>query len=99
MKYYSRHESAARLADRAALPAGLDTLRFRGKVPRVSADRLLSLAAAPTFASMALVTGVLGSADMLCSSASPLNGMVLMYLLMAAFHLAPWLRLLSSGRS
>ncbi len=99
MKFYSRNGSGTRLADRAALPAGLDALRFREKVPRVSADRLLSLAAAPTFASMALVTGVLGSTDMLCSSASPLNGMVLMYLLMAAFHLAPWLRLISGGRS
>lgn len=101
MKFYTRTGSGARLADRAALPAGLDMLRFRGKGPRVSADRLLSLAAAPTFASMALLTGVLGSADMLCSSvkASPLSGMVLMYLLMAAFHLAPWLRLISGGRS
>jgi len=36
---------------------------------------------------MALLTGVLGSADALCSttSASPLGGMVPMYLLMSAF--------------
>ena len=47
----------------------------------------LYLAAAPTFATMALLTGVLGSADALCSttSASPLGGMVPMYLLMSAF--------------
>ena len=58
----------------------------------------LYLAAAPTFATMALLTGVLGSADVLCStaSASPLGGMVLMYLLMSAFHCAPWLKLIAS---
>ena len=61
----------------------------------------LCLAAAPTFAVMALVTGVLGGGptDMLCSTAqdaSPLSGMVPMYLLMSAFHAAPWLKLVSS---
>ena len=63
----------------------------------------LYLAAAPTFAIMALLTGVLGgSPDMLCSAAqdaSPLGGMVPMYLLMSAFHLPPWLKLISSQRS
>jgi hypothetical protein len=64
----------------------------------------LCLAAAPTFALMALLTGVLGGgpADMLCSAAqgaSPLTGMVPMYLLMSAFHSAPWLKLISSRRS
>jgi hypothetical protein len=58
----------------------------------------LSLAAAPTFAVMALLTGVFGGGapDMLCSAAHgwPLGGMVPMYLLMSAFHLAPWLRLI-----
>ena len=58
----------------------------------------LSLTAAPTFAMMALLTGVFGGGapDMLCSAmhASPLGGMVPMYLLMSAFHLAPWLRLI-----
>ena len=62
----------------------------------------LYLAAAPTFAMMALLTGVLGggSPDALCSvaSASPLGGMVPMYLLMSAFHLAPWLKLIG-GRT
>ena len=60
----------------------------------------LHLAAAPTFAIMALLTGVLGggSPDPLCSTTnvSHLGGMVAMYLLMSAFHLAPWLRLISS---
>ena len=60
----------------------------------------LCLAATPTFAAMALLTA-LGSHDMLCGvmhGASPLNGMVWMYLLMSAFHLAPWLRLISGRR-
>jgi hypothetical protein len=63
----------------------------------------LSLAAAPTFAIMALLTGVLGGGpmDVLCSAGhgSPLAGMVPMYLLMTAFHSAPWLKLVSNRRS
>jgi hypothetical protein len=62
------------------------------------AANFLTLAAAPTFAVMALLTSVLGGgpADTLCSitGASPLSGMVPMYLLMSAFHLAPWLKLM-----
>ena len=62
----------------------------------------LCLAATPTFAIMALLTGVLGGGpmDMLCSAAhaSPLSGMVPMYLLMSAFHSAPWLKLISGRR-
>jgi hypothetical protein len=71
------------------------------RAPRVAglgAVDWLSLAAAPTFAIMALLTGVLGGAqDVLCSmlqGSSPLSGMAAMYLLMSAFHLAPWLRLM-----
>ena len=60
----------------------------------------LGLAAAPTFAIMALLAGVGGGpADVLCSAAhgsSPLSGMVPMYLLMAAFHSPPWLKLISN---
>lgn len=64
----------------------------------------LSLAAAPTFASMALLTGVSsgGPSHMLClagQEASPLSGMALMYLLMSAFHSAPWLKLIARRRS
>ena len=63
----------------------------------------LCLAAAPTFAIMALLTGVLGGGppDTLCSAAqaSPLSGMVPMYVLMSAFHSAPWLKLISGRRS
>ena len=56
----------------------------------------LSLSAAPTFAIMALLTPVLsGTPDIFCSAASPLSGMVPMYLLMSAFHLSPWLKLFS----
>jgi hypothetical protein len=59
----------------------------------------LGLAATPTFAVMALWTGLSGDQpDMLCmgmQGASPLSGMALMYALMGAFHAAPWLRLLS----
>jgi hypothetical protein len=75
----------------------------RREQPTASADRLLSLAAAPAFAIMALLAGAPGggAADMLCSAAhtSPLSGMVPMYLLMSAFHSAPWLRLLRSRGS
>ena len=62
----------------------------------------LYLAAAPTFAIMALLTGILGggSPDALCSlGASPLSGMLPMYVLMSAFHSAPWLNLISSRRA
>ena len=75
----------------------------RRERPEASADCLLSLAAAPTFAMMALLTGIRddGMPGMLCSAAhdaSPLTGMVPMYLLMSAFHSAPWLKLISSRR-
>ena len=63
----------------------------------------LSLAAAPTFAIIAFLTGVLGGPpDVLCAApqhASPLNGMVWMYMLMSAFHSAPWLKLISGRRT
>jgi hypothetical protein len=48
---------------------------------------------------MALLTGVLGDPPaMLCSAAppSPLSGMATMYLLMSAFHSAPWLKKIAS---
>ena len=70
--------------------------------PALGAANWLSLAAAPTFAIMALLTSALGGTpDILCSAmqgASPLSGMVPMYALMSAFHLAPWLKLISVGR-
>jgi hypothetical protein len=73
-----------------------------GNAAAIGAADFLYLAAAPTFAVMALLTGVLGggSPDAMCSmgSASPLGGMVPMYLLMSAFHTAPWLKLISNWR-
>jgi hypothetical protein len=61
----------------------------------------LCLAAAPTFAIMALLMALPGAGppDMLCAAAqhaSPLSGMAAMYWLMSAFHAAPWLKLASS---
>jgi len=75
-----------------------------GNAAAIGAADFLCLAAAPAFAIMALLTGVLGGGpqDMLCSAAqdaSPLSGMVPMYLLMSAFHSAPWLKLIASRRS
>jgi hypothetical protein len=77
--------------------AGSDIARGR-KRAEAGVARLLSLAATPTFAVMALLTAVHGGSmpDMICSApqeGSPLTGMVPMYVLMSAFHLAPWLRL------
>jgi len=64
-----------------------------------SVSRFLSLAAAPTFAVMALTIGLHGDSapDVLCSAAlrSPFGGMVPMYLLMSVFHSPPWLKLIS----
>lgn len=75
---------------------------LRGRAAAIGAADFLCLAAAPTFAVMALLTCVPGgSADALCSvsGASPLGGMLPMYLLMSAFHLAPWLKLISRRRN
>jgi hypothetical protein len=73
-----------------------------GHAVAVGAADWLSLAAAPTFAIMALLTGVLGGKpDLLCAAmqgTSPLNGMVPMYLLMSAFHLGTWLKLIFGRR-
>jgi hypothetical protein len=71
--------------------------------PTAGAASLLSLAAAPTFAIMALLAGIQGAGmpDMRCAAAqdsSWLTGMVPMYLLMGTFHLAPWLRLVANRR-
>jgi len=70
----------------------------------MGAAEWLCLAAAPTFAIMALLTGMSGGGqpDILCSAAqgaSPLSGMVPMYVLMSVFHSAPGLKLIASWRS
>jgi hypothetical protein len=80
------------------------TARHRRRAVALGAADWLCLAAAPTFATMALLTGVSGgsASEMLCSAtqdASPLNGMVVMYLLMGVFHAGPWLRLLSGRQA
>ena len=59
----------------------------------------LCLAAAPTFAIMALLTAFPAPVRRTCSArpaqhASPLSGMAAMYWLMSAFHSAPWLKLI-----
>jgi hypothetical protein len=62
----------------------------------------LCLAAAPTFAAMALLTAAFGGgpSDALCAAGhEALSGMVPMYLLMSAFHAASWLKLLARRRS
>lgn len=60
----------------------------------------LALAAAPTFATLAVATAGAGRGAMnvLCQpeSGSPWDGMLAMYLLMSAFHLSP--RLQRMGR-
>jgi hypothetical protein len=63
----------------------------------------LSLAAAPTFASMAVLAASVGAGahQMSCSATmhmSTLTGMVPMYALMSAFHITPWLKFASGWR-
>ena len=75
-----------------------------GRLAAAGAADFVCFAAAPTFATMALLTGILdGSApDALCAAthgASPLHGMAWMYALMSACHSAPWLRLIARWRN
>ena len=71
-------------------------------IARVAAD-WLGLAAAPAFATMALMTATFGGgAEPLCSAlgrGSLMSGMVPMYLMMGAVHVGPWLRLVAGLRS
>ena len=77
----------------------------RGDAAALGTAGWLGLAAAPTFAVMAVLSGLSGGADMMCPAAhgvSVLSGMVPMYVLMSAFHVVPWLKLIrrsaASGR-
>lgn len=78
------------------------SLARRGAAASAAAQALanaLAFAAAPTFALLALWTGLSGGrSDMACMAmpdASPLNGMALMYAWMSAFHATPWLKRIS----
>ena len=86
-----------------AISTGAASCDDEGAAAALGIAKWLCLAATPTFAIMALMTGVLGGGpvDMLCSAGhgSPLSGMAPMYLLMGAFHSAPWLKLVSGRRS
>jgi hypothetical protein len=70
----------------------------------IGAVELLCLAAAPTFAIMAVLAGVHGGGapHALCAAAhdgSPFGGMAEMYALMSLFHTPPWLKLLPRLRA
>jgi hypothetical protein len=87
-----------------ACAGGSESIPIRRNAAALGPAEWLSLAAAPTFAIMALLTRVPGGdpLNMLCGPApqtSPLSGMVPMYLLMSAFHTAPWLKLISRKRN
>ena len=73
-----------------------------GAIARVAAD-WLGLAAAPAFATMALMTAAFGGGmEPLCSAlgqGSLMSGMIPMYLMMSAVHSAPWLRMIAGRRS
>ena len=62
----------------------------------------LSLAAAPSFSIMAVLTEIFGheaTMGVMTPNPSLLSGMTPMYVLMAVFHSGPWLRLIGSARS
>ena len=87
-----------------ANPAGGASCDREGVAAAFGIAKWLGLAATPTFAIMALLTGIADgdATSMLCGPAHDairLIGMAMMYLLMSAFHSAPWLRLISGRRS
>jgi hypothetical protein len=89
------------MTDVSISPVGrrnVDTCAGRGHAASGLARRL-GLAAAPAFALMALWTAFFtGQPDMLCMAmqgSSPVSRMTVMYLLMSAFHAAPWLKFIS----
>jgi hypothetical protein len=80
----------------------MTTQTMDARKDRTTAD-WLCLAAAPTFAILAMTVGLssTGPQDVcgLMHSSSPLSSMTGMYLLMSAFHSPPWLQLLASRRT
>jgi hypothetical protein len=83
-------ESTHEIAGQPKTASG-DCAGSGNRAPLDAADRL-NLAGTPTFAIMALLTAVIGGGAMDI-------GMVIMYLLMSAFHAAYWLKLFASRRS
>ncbi|MGN6310160.1 MAG: hypothetical protein ACTHNN_11455 [Xanthobacteraceae bacterium] len=77
---------------------GLDRQASPRKAAAINITDGLALVASPICAGMAVLTAMSGnsSAEMLCSAVhmSPLSGMATMYVLMSAFHAAPWIRLI-----
>lgn len=75
------------------------------KIPHPLTCRIatwLPIAAAPTFAAMAIITTLptAGNMEMMCGAdPSSLGGMGSMYLLMSVFHSAPWLKLIGNRLS
>jgi hypothetical protein len=77
-----------------------DSKRHDPSIRRIAA--WLGIAAAPTFAAMAILTGSMGGGGMeVTCGAGPwaLTGMAPMYLLMSVFHFAPWLKLIGTRLS
>ncbi len=74
-----------------------------GVVTALAIAKWLRLAAAPTFMTMALLTVVLDRSlpNPFCTAPGSVSagGMAPMYALMAAFHLGPWLKLVSRRRN
>ncbi len=80
-----------------SLPARAMRGKVAGKAARLA--NLLCLASAPSFALMALLSAISGSGDPICAASGPgihAGSMGVMYLLMSAFHLPPWLRKLQN---
>ena len=77
--------------------AGCGRHAARGNAVARRAADALTLAATPTFAVMAVLSGIPGDGHTgvhgMAGHGSPLTGMVTMYVLMSVFHAAPWLRL------
>lgn len=77
---------------------GLDRHAPSQKAAAINIVDGLALVASPVFAAMAVLTGMSGGGptEMFCSAVqmSPLSGMATMYVLMSAFHAAPWIQLI-----
>ena len=95
------HQPASHTALAGPRSALARRLATAGGIPAVAAD-ILSLSATPSFVVMALLTQMLDHGpDVLCAAVTdtmPVNGMVVMYALMAGFHLPCWLRFIAGRR-